>query len=262
MRSSNLASFAICFVLGYGLGFLHHSAFSKVHQEDAVGDTHTRLRSVEARLAQLEARAALPVPAALGSSSAGGGSGASVAAVAAATVERPLVTVHDGAKYKAAAAVPTQAAAAAAATAAVAVHDDGCPPGRKPYHVILTAQDSTYQAWQTRIMYYHFRKLQRANPCTEMTGFTRLLSSSDGRLDELAKEIPTVTAKALEGGNGCRHTPHNSCDMGFPVMNRPHAVTQLLAKLPASVTEGAELGFDPTSSGLPIRSLPVSLGYR
>ena len=35
----------------------------------------------------------------------------------------------------------------------------------------------------------------------------------------------------------------------------------MMARGDAKVT-GAELGFDPTSSGLPIRSLPVSLGYR
>ena len=120
---------------------------------------------------------------------------------------------------------------------AAAQPSDGCPPGRKPYHVVLTAQDSTYQAWQTRIMYYHLRKLQKANPCTEITGFTRLLSSPNGARDALADEIPTVTAKALDGGQACRGTSENSCDMGFPVMNRPHAITQFLAQLPPSLTE-------------------------
>ena len=52
-----------------------------------------------------------------------------------------------------------------------------CPPGRRPYHTILTAQASTYQEWQTKIMHYHFRKVQASNPCTEMTGFTRLLGA-------------------------------------------------------------------------------------
>ena len=42
----------------------------------------------------------------------------------------------------------------------------------------------------------------------------------------------------LEPGSGCRDDPSsNSCDMGFPVMNRPHAVTQFLANLPPSLTE-------------------------
>ena len=71
----------------------------------------------------------------------------------------------------------------------------------------------------------------KANPCSEIGGFTRLLSSNDGRLDDLAKDIPTVTAKALDQGGACKDTGENTCDMHFPVMNRPHAVTQLLAKI-------------------------------
>ena len=31
---------------------------------------------------------------------------------------------------------------------------------RKPYHVVLTAASGTYQEWQTRIAYYHYRKLK------------------------------------------------------------------------------------------------------
>ena len=58
-----------------------------------------------------------------------------------------------------------------------------------------------------------------------------------GRRDELADEIPTVTAKELEHGAGCQSTGMNTCDMGFPVMNRPHAITQLLANWPSHITE-------------------------
>ena len=39
-----------------------------------------------------------------------------------------------------------------------------CPPGRRPYHTILTAQASTYQRWQTLIFYHHFRKVQTLQP--------------------------------------------------------------------------------------------------
>ena len=42
---------------------------------------------------------------------------------------------------------------------------------------------------------------------------------------------------ALDQGSGCHDGTENTCDMGFPVMNRPHAVTQFLAKLPAELTE-------------------------
>lgn len=153
---------------------------------------------------------------------------------------RQLADMHDSGKYHAAAASAAAAVATDVQSSDVGRRTDdiaGCPPGRKPYHVILTAQDSTYQAWQTRIMVHHLRRIQRSNPCSEITGFTRLLSSQNGGPDGLMDEIPTVLAKELNQGQSCRHTGENSCDMGFPVMNRPHAVTQLLANLPAQITE-------------------------
>ena len=222
MRGS-LAGYALVFLAGFGVGFMyHHIAAHITHHVDAA-DTPARLRSVEARLAQLEARTSSATSLAMLPAGAGG--------------------LPAGADAAAAAALPApDAIASAEASSAHRVRKrrrsiikgapslDGCPAGRKPYHVVLTAQDSTYQAWQTRIMLHHLRRIQRSNPCTEITGFTRLLSSADGRRDALADEIPTVTARALEGGSACEHTTSNSCDMGFPVMNRPHAVTQLLAK--------------------------------
>ena len=86
-----------------------------------------------------------------------------------------------------------------------------CPPGRRPYHTILTAQASTYQRWQTLIFYHHFRKVQTLQPCTEMTGFTRLLASNGGGPDDLMDYMPTVTVSQL-GFDKTR---------GFQVMNRP-----------------------------------------
>lgn len=252
--NSSLAGFALCFIAGYGLGFTHHHIASFATSSD--GPSDVRLRSVEARLAQLEAlqvhNHGVFVPGAETSQAVAqtrrltAHDDATKAAVA-------IDNVHDSGKYHAAAAAV--AAAAAGATAANANpfgigaltseatvqkrNDDipGCPPGRKPYHVILTAQDSTYQAWQTRIMVHHLRRIQRGNPCSEITGFTRLLSSPNGGPDSLMDEIPTVLAKELTQGQSCRNTNENSCDMGFPVMNRPHAVTQLLANLPAHITE-------------------------
>jgi hypothetical protein len=93
-----------------------------------------------------------------------------------------------------------------------------CPPGRRPYHTILTAQASTYQRWQTLIFYHHFRKAQRMNPCTEMTGFTRLLASSNGGPDDLMDYMPTVTVSQL-GFDKTR---------GFQVINRPWTMLQFL----------------------------------
>eukprot|EP00965_Chrysotila_dentata_P249804 6209080-Pleurochrysis_carterae.AAC.2 len=33
------------------------------------------------------------------------------------------------------------------------------------------------QEWQSRIAYYHFKKLKAANPCSDLGGFTRVLST-------------------------------------------------------------------------------------
>ena len=121
----------------------------------------------------------------------------------------------------------------------IAATGGSCPPGRRPYHTILTAQAGLYQEsalaptqaaschtpgpagpaqllpiasrltvamracvptlqeWQTKIFYYHFRKLQKSNPCTEMTGFTRLLASAEGKGDGLMDLMPTVTVPQL-----------------------------------------------------------------
>ena len=93
-----------------------------------------------------------------------------------------------------------------------------CPVGRRPYHTILTAQASTYQRWQTLIFYHHFRKAQRLNPCTEMTGFTRLLASANGGPDDLMEYMPTVTVSQL-GFDKTR---------GFQVINRPWTMLKFL----------------------------------
>ena len=93
-----------------------------------------------------------------------------------------------------------------------------CPKGRRPYHTILTAQASTYQEWQTKIMHYHFRKIQKANPCTEMTGFTRLLVSNGGAPDGLMSSMPTLLVPQL----GFDKTK------GFQVINRPWSLNEVV----------------------------------
>lgn len=100
-----------------------------------------------------------------------------------------------------------------------------CAAPRKPYHVVLTAASGTYQEWQSRIAYYHYKKLKAENPCSDLGGFTRLLNTPGARPDGLMDEIPTVLVAQLSNGN-C-----DSCDHGFIVMNRPWGVRQLL-KLP------------------------------
>ncbi|KAK3289491.1 hypothetical protein CYMTET_3102 [Cymbomonas tetramitiformis] len=86
-----------------------------------------------------------------------------------------------------------------------------CSPDRKPFHVVLTSEGNSYQEWQTLIMYYHFKKQQATNPCTEMTGFTRVLSSQGGSPDSLMDIMPTYVAPSV-GAHLHR---------GFRVINRP-----------------------------------------
>ena len=71
-------------------------------------------------------------------------------------------------------------------------------PGRKPYHTLLTAQGTTYNQWQARIMYHHWKKQRAADgPCTDMAAFTRLCPSKDGIPDGVEKYIPTIFVKQL-----------------------------------------------------------------
>ena len=229
VRTSSLMLVAVSFVAGVLVGFSYHHIIDEHHEDTAhavlshaprPGPSETQWQRFEARLAALEQR----------------------------EKREPATASATEALPKPAKRMPTAAGAAAgaamhhhASTAASSAGVDGCPAGRKPYHLLLTAQDSVYQAWQTRVMYYHFKKLQRSNPCTEMTGFTRMLNSDGAKRDGLMDEMPTVLVHALDHGSGCRDTGENTCDMGFPVMNRPHGVTQLLAKLQAGAPELAHL---------------------
>ena len=99
--------------------------------------------------------------------------------------------------------------------------DGGCPK-RRPYHTVLTAQATVYQSWQARIMYYHWKKQAAAGgPCTDMTGFTRLVASEDGKPDGLEAEMPSVFVKQM--------TPEELAKHGhFGVLNRPHSVQQMI----------------------------------
>ena len=72
--------------------------------------------------------------------------------------------------------VPKVAAAAASAAKSdptdltlPAIGGPECPPGRRPFHTLLTAQGTIYNQWQARIMYHHWKKQRAADgPCTEM----------------------------------------------------------------------------------------------
>ncbi|EOD38613.1 hypothetical protein EMIHUDRAFT_109293 [Emiliania huxleyi CCMP1516] len=126
----------------------------------------------------------------------------------------------------------------AAAAAAASPPPPACGAERRPYHVLLTAASGTYQEWQTRIAYHYYRQLKAAQPCSDLggvarpRGFTRLLSTPDGRPDGLMGEIPTVLTKQLGAGR-C-----DECSHGFVVMNRPWSLRQYFAsKEAASLAE-------------------------
>lgn len=151
--------------------------------------------------------AALHVDQQLASSSSGDGSGARVAAAAAAPP--PLLA----------------AGAATAAPAADTAPSANCPPGRAPYHVLLTASSGNYQRWQTRVFYHHYTRLKAAHPCSDIGGFTRLLTLPDSRRREdedagLSQVMTTLVARELTKGTE---------DLGFVVLNRPTSVAAVLA---------------------------------
>lgn len=119
----------------------------------------------------------------------------------------------------AAAAAPEQAASQAAAPQAAAK----CSQELRPFHTLLTAQSSIYQQWQSRIMYYHWKKQRAAaGACSEMEGFTRLCATEGGKPDGLEEEIPSVFVEQLSDEVLAKH-------FHFGVLNRPNSITQLLA---------------------------------
>lgn len=94
---------------------------------------------------------------------------------------------------------------------------NGEPGLHKKYHVIVTANAAKYVGWQTRVMYYWYKKrVAEQGPEGQMGGFTRVLH--EGRPDELMDEIPTCVVDRL------------SQEYGFVVLSRPNALMQMLDK--------------------------------
>ncbi|KAK1422805.1 hypothetical protein QVD17_18093 [Tagetes erecta] len=81
------------------------------------------------------------------------------------------------------------------------------------FHVALTATDEPYSKWQSRIMYYWYKRMKNVDG-SEMGNFTRILHS--GRSDNLMDEIPTFVVDPLPS------------DRGYIVLNRPWAFVQWL----------------------------------
>lgn len=70
---------------------------------------------------------------------------------------------------------------------------------KRLFHTAVTASDSVYNTWQTRVMYYWFKKMKKNGGINcEMGGFTRILHS--GKSDKYMDEIPTFVAQPLPPG--------------------------------------------------------------
>eukprot|EP00966_Prymnesium_polylepis_P052482 1215465-Prymnesium_polylepis.1 len=72
-------------------------------------------------------------------------------------------------------------------------------------------------------MYFHWKKQAALDgPCTDMTGFTRMVASEDGKPDGLEDEMPSVFVKQL--------TTEELSTLGhFGVLNRPYSAVQYIA---------------------------------
>ncbi|KAG9147978.1 hypothetical protein Leryth_003568 [Lithospermum erythrorhizon] len=101
---------------------------------------------------------------------------------------------------------------------------------KRLFHTAVTASDSVYNTWQTRIMYYWFKKMKNGEN-SEMGGFTRILHS--GKEDAFMDEIPTFVAQLLPPG----------VDQGYIVLNRPWAFVQWLQQ--ANIEEDYILMAEP-----------------
>jgi hypothetical protein len=88
--------------------------------------------------------------------------------------------------------------------------------------VLLTASTGAYQLWQSRIFYYHYERVKReAGPCTEVGGFTRLLTRPKSMAaDAWPTHLRTIVVDELTQAQ----------TMGFVVLNRPHSVLTALQR--------------------------------
>ncbi|CAI5476013.1 unnamed protein product [Closterium sp. Yama58-4] len=84
----------------------------------------------------------------------------------------------------------------------------------RPFHAAMTCDSSGYSKWQSRVMYFYYKKWQREPGGEEMGGFTRVLHT--GKEDELVEEIPTFVVNPLP--------PQQQTD--YVVLNRPYAFVQ------------------------------------
>ncbi len=124
---------------------------------------------------------------------------------------RPAYLVPAAPVAHAAAASRAVAPGAYSEAAAVAA---GCTLPRRPYHTVLTSSSGMYQAWQSKIAYHHYKLQKARDPCGEMGGFTRLLTSPSGKWQSDDADMPTVVVSEVRGG--------------YPVVNRQHSLLQFV----------------------------------
>eukprot|EP01065_Artemidia_motanka_P001216 TRINITY_DN10561_c0_g1_i2.p1 TRINITY_DN10561_c0_g1~~TRINITY_DN10561_c0_g1_i2.p1 ORF type:complete len:551 (+),score=188.13 TRINITY_DN10561_c0_g1_i2:56-1708(+) len=104
-------------------------------------------------------------------------------------------------------------------TAAAAAPAEGCGPGA--YHMLLTAQGSVYQMWQSRMMYFHYMKQKARDSCRVMGEFTRLVACKPETIPKWKDEVPSFYVEQLSDDDTKKFK-------GYGVINRPYSVLQWL----------------------------------
>lgn len=92
------------------------------------------------------------------------------------------------------------------------------PKSSGKYHMVVTADQHVYNAWQVQVCYHWYKKMKEEYPESDLGGFTRLLHT--GQPDELMDVIPTVVVDP--------EPPEK--ERGYKVLNRPWAFQQFLEK--------------------------------
>ena len=134
MKASTLFFVGIAFACGFLFGFSYHHIVDDAHEDTTAARGHApRPEATESQWQRFEARLK-----ALEAARARDAEAKEEAKVPTPSLAKPLTKRQ---MTKLLHAKPERAASAAPGAK--------CKPGRKPYHLLLTAQDSPYQAWQT-----------------------------------------------------------------------------------------------------------------
>jgi hypothetical protein len=134
MRASSLFLVGIAFACGFLFGFSYHHIVDDAHEDTTAARGHApRPEATDSQWQRFEARLK-----ALEASRARDAEAKEEAKVPTPSQAKPMSKRQ---MTKLLHAKPERGASTAPGAK--------CKPGRKPYHLLLTAQDSPYQAWQT-----------------------------------------------------------------------------------------------------------------